>query len=386
MLAAAVLILAGAAFVAQGITPARAASGMPDSAEFGYGMHIDIWGQNVALAMASIEKSGIEWIAVDFDWERHWPQRTAALDLASLDALMSFARTNGKHVLLSLTNAPAWALTPSGPDPELTAGLVAQLTRLYPDTMLAVELFPAANTFDGWGAAPSPSAYASLIKSTAASLQAANRSAVLVAAGLKPVDPLQPGSDLDDLIFLKGLYQAGAAQYVPIISVRLTETAIDPMASPGSASPLVLRHYEAVRQVMIENQHISGLIWITAFTWPQQLNTAATHTAKSTFEAQGILRDSQTQWFTQAYQMMKSQLYIGAAFYGCLNPPPGMLYEDSTDHCLISGESEQTGIHPAYASLMDLISLGNPDSASPQRLEKMITSQRHKSILKAGAP
>jgi hypothetical protein len=359
---------------------------MPDSAEFGYGMHIDVWGQNVGLAMASIEKTGIEWIAVDFDWERHWPQRSAALDLAGLDELMSFARANGKHVLLSLTNAPAWALTPSGPDPELTAGLVAQLTRLYPETMLAVELFPAANTIEGWGTAPSPNAYASLIKSTAASLQAANRSAVLVAAGLKPIDPLQPGSDLDDLVFLKGLYQAGAAQYLPIIGVRLPDTAIDPMTSPGSANPLVLRHYEAVRQVMLENQHTSGLIWITAFTWPPQLNSAATHTAKSTFEAQGMLQDSQSQWFTQAYQMMKSQLYIGAAFYGCLNPPTGILTGNSTDPCLISGENGQTGMHPAYASLMDMISLGNPDAAGPQQLEKMITSQKLKSILKASAP
>jgi hypothetical protein len=168
--------------------------------------------------------------------------------------------------------------------------------------------------------------------------------------------------------------------------VRLPVTANDPMASPESDNPFVLRHYEAVRQVMLENEHSNGLIWITAFAWPDELNIAATHNAKSTFEAQDILQTSQTQWFTQAFQMMKSQLYIGAAFYNCLNPPVDNSSISSMDHCLIRGASDPAGMHPAYTSLLEMISLGDPNAVAYQRLEKIITSQKLKSLLKSGAP
>ena len=374
------------ATILAGTAPARAASGLPDSAEFGYGVHIDAWGQQVDSALKAVSAIGINWIALDFDWERHWPERSAALNLAELDKIMAFARENELNVLLSLTHAPAWVITTHGPDPELTAGLVAQLARLYPDVLLAVELFPSANTYDGWGSAPDPAAYARLIKTTAESLQAANRSTVLVAAGLRPVDPDRSTRDLNDLEFLAGLYRAGVGAYFPIVGVRLLDTSNDPLSAPDEDNPFVLRHYEAVRKVMLENEHSAGLIWITGFTWPESMNTAATHTAKSTLEARNHQEASQTQWFNQAFQMMKSQLYIGAAFYDCLNPPAHDQLSVSSSSCLIQGDSYQTRVHPAYTSLAQMISMGDPGANGFLHLEKILTPLQPKSVLKSGVP
>ena len=374
------------AMILAGIAPAFAASGLPDSAEFGYGVHIDVWGQQVDSALQAVSAIGIDWIAIDFDWERHWPERSAALDLAELNKIMAFARENELSVLLSITNAPAWVMTPHGPDPELTAGLVAQLARLYPEVLLAVELFPSANTYDGWGSAPDPADYARLIKTTAESLQATSRSTVLVAAGLRPVDPAGGTKDLNDLDFLSGLYRAGVGAYFPIVGVRLPDTSADPLAAPGEDNPFVLRHYEAVRKVMLENEHSAGLIWITGFTWPESLNTAATHTAKSTVEARNHLEASQTQWFNQAFQMMKSQLYIGAAFYNCLNLPANDQLSVNSSSCLIRGESNQTRVHPAYTSLAQMISMGDSGANSFLHLEKILTPLQPKSVLKSGVP
>ncbi len=304
--------------------PDKAESGLPDSSQFGYGARIDPWGLGIETALKVASETGLDWIGIDFDWGQQWPDRSSTLNLAGLSRVMSYAGDHDLSVLISITHAPKWALTSHGPDPDLTAGLVAQLSRLYPDTLLAVELFPSANLYRGWGATPDPEAYSELIKVTARMLEYSGRRTVLVAAGLEPVLSGENSlvgpymHDTDDLVFLQSLYDAGAGDYLPIIGVRVPQTSLAPLAPPWKADPRVLRHYESVRNIMLINNHSENRIWITGFSMPNVLQTEQSGMTAGMPNKVDLARSDQVKWFNQAMSLMKSQLYIGAVFYDCL--------------------------------------------------------------------
>lgn len=349
--------------------PAYAASGLPNSMEFGYGARLDIWGQEVELALNAASGVGIDWIGVDFDWGRHWPDAATPINLELLDRTMVIAQNQGINILLSITNPPDWAKGSNGPDIQQTAGLVAMLANRYPQNLLTIELFPSANTTAGWGAPPDPAAYIALFKACQAILQTTGSQILLVAGGLSPLPQSPLAGDMDDLDFLNDLYQAGAANFMPILSLRLSRVEGEAMTSPDEAARQVLRHYETVRQVMLQFNHANGLIWITGFSWPTQDKTASP--------------DGQIRWLNQAYQLMKSQLYIGVAFFDRLNPPSDSQQPSIQVQSLIQKDAEGTHLHPALAALGQIITLNQTGYSSFQiYLYKKITAGPAKRLWK----
>jgi hypothetical protein len=351
---------------------ASAASGLPDSTDFGYGARLDIWGEAVELAIKTASGIGIDWIGIDFYWSRHWPTDASSIDLEKLDQAMHLARDQNLDVMLSIKAPPAWAMTPYGPDVKTTAGLVALLANRYPENLLAIELFPAANTVQGWGAPPNPTVYTSLLEATHSALKSSGSMVAIVAAGLNPISPEHAQSDMSDLEFLNKLYEAGATPYMPIVSIRFTQIVGDIMSPSDSNETRILRRYEAIRQIMLTNNHGYGLIWITGFTWPGTYNDISL----------------QIDWLEDAYQLIKSQLYIGAAFFDRLNPPLEVNRSTSSHDSLILIDEENTRLHPAIGSLGQIINFdhSNEIEKSSIRLYKKITSGSVKKQLKLIKP
>jgi hypothetical protein len=325
------------------LTAAQAPLGVPDSQEFGYGARLDVWGQQINPAMSAAAGMGLDWIAVDFDWERYWPEANILPDLNNLYQVMGAAHRGNLHVLMSITNAPDWASTPTGPDPNLTAGLALSLCRLFPDTLLAVELFPAANKVSGWGATPDPAAYSTLLKTTSSLLHESGANIVIVAGGLTPLGSDPAAGDMDDTVYLEGLYKTGAATFMPVISLRLMNITGDPMTTPQDGESRYLRHYEEHRKIMLHHKHQSGLIWITGFSWPEEMGQVS---------GQALVNlNEQAVWLNQAYRLLRSQLYIGAVFFQQLNPPD-MADRGANSASYITRYSDSlvlpdTSLHPA---------------------------------------
>ena len=347
----------------------QAPSGMPNSAEFGFGGRVDPWGAQVDLAVNVAAGIGLDWIAIDFDWSRLWPDAAGVMDMTTLDSTFQLAAQFQLNVLVSLSNAPAWAMTAAGPDPQKTFLLVSLLANRYPGVLLAVELFPFANTWQGWGSSPDPAAYANLLLTVSQAVKNQASPILIIAGGLAPLDAGHSTRDLDDLVFLRGLYAAGASEYMPVISLRLSLIDGDPMAS-ASEQPRVLRHYEAVRQVMVENNHENGLVWVTAFAWPAALQNGPA--------------SAQIRWLNQALLLMKSQLYIGAAFFDRINPPADGVFSAPA---LILSEGN-TSLHPALTTFGQIITLGRSgqDAGFQIFLIKKLTGGTDKNTWKENLP
>lgn len=304
---------------------ASAARGTPESLEFAHGIRVDVNGQHVEASLRLAAEMKLDWLALDFDWATIWPNISKWDDTSHFASMMTLAQQLNLNVLVSVKNAPIWASTPQGPDAGFSAALVSELTQRYPN-LLAVELYPQANTHAGWGSAPNPVVYANLLKVVQARLDSENRKVYLIAGGLS--NTLAAADDMTDVSFLQGLYDTGARP--AIISLQFSALSGSPLDEPAVSS---LRHYEQIRSVMTANGHTDGLLWISCLDFPQTLGAA----------------QAQNEWLLQASEQIKSQLYMGAVYYGSFNPPAG---ETNNTNRLIRPD---LSMHPFIQTLSGLM-------------------------------
>jgi hypothetical protein len=253
--------------------------------------------------------------------------------------------------LISLTNPPDWATSDTGPDPDATTGLVLALTEKYGDQLCALELFPGANTAFGWHAAPDPAAYAALWAFVRQNLDAAGSSLPLMTGGLRPLAANASPADWNDLDFLHGLYAAGAKDWMEVLSIQFPQLTGQPLQTTSEGG-IFLRHYEAVRQVMLDYGHTNGRIWVTLISPPD-----GTINASDSFYAD---KQHQTEWLQQAVIQLRSQLYMGAVIVQSLNPGSGNSSIFSQD-ALVQGRSS---VHPFYAVYKAILRQTNPESGT----------------------
>ncbi len=245
----------------------KAARGVPGSSEFGFGSHLAVNGSLVNPALEMAGNLPLDWIAVDFAWSAYYSTAELEPDFSALDAVVSYAAEHQVSVMLSITAAPKWAIRTEGPDPEQTAKLVARLLKRYGNALQAIELFPGANTKSGWGAAPDAGAYAAMAGVVRAQLAQSDSPALLVLAGLVPMDA-GAIDGVDDLLFLQALYDAGIRQSGDVLSLQMNDLTGDPLVAPDGQEHRILRHYEELRQIMLTNRHENGIVWLTRFQAP----------------------------------------------------------------------------------------------------------------------
>jgi len=328
-----------------------AARGVPGSADFGIGAAIYPDGPFIPQALELAEALDLDWISVPVEWSASQPDPAQAPRLENLDRVMQFASDHQVAVLISLTAAPGWVQTPRGPNPEQTAQFAAWLAQRYPGSLQAVELFPGANTREGWGAEPDAQAYTTLLAAVTDGLREAGTPVLLVAGGLHPIASSPSKGDISDLNFLEDLYANGAIDFMPVVSLQLDDLTGVPLSFPESQGYPVLRHYEEVRRVMNANGHQNGLIWITRICPPSGTIDAS----DSVYQDLNM----QSNWMSLAYIQLRSQLYVGVTIGQSLNPKSGG--PSAGFPSLIGGTNRY---HSFYSVLREMISLNKTGSVS----------------------
>ncbi len=335
-------------------TPVSAVPGTPGSSQFGFGASLDVTGQFVGDSLQLAHDLQLDWISLELPWKLVQADKNGPLDWSLFDPVFEQLAHFQIAALVSLTQPPAWSLTDAGPDPAAAAEIVLLLVERYGSSVAAVELFPFANTSQGWGAEPDPTSYLALYRTVSKHLSATNASVVLVAGGLVPLPDNAQDGFAGDLEFLRGLYLAGARDDVQVLSIRLEDLVGNPSAVPENRRQQVLRHYEEVRDVMVKYGHQKGLLWITGLSIPAKLEDQP--------GVAGSLSQNQASWLSQAYQQLRSQLYIGVAFLNQLNPPASGL----TSHAGVPLILPSGDLHPIYRVLRDQIVQNSSGGASPR--------------------
>lgn len=326
------------------IDPAQAARGVPGSAEFGYGARLNLNGSQFEQGLQLVGSLRLDWLTIDLSWSSLMPDPAVTIDFSHLDQAMQVAAQNQTAVLLSITQPPAWALTAQGPNPNLTAVFIKMLAARYPGTFQAVELFPYANTQAGWGALPDPAAYWNVFSSVREKAQESGVSLEWIAGGLEVIKGSSAES-MNEVDFLRGLYNAGASNQLPVISLRYPQITGQPADAARDNETRMLRRYEAVRQVMIDNNQGNSLLWVTLLSVPD----GTINTGEITIKA----LSQQSTWLTQAAAQLRAQLFIGMVVFADLNAV-------DPSQPSFKGANLSTGSHPFVKALRDTIQYNDP--------------------------
>lgn len=344
--------------------PSHAASGLPGSPDLALGVTYHPDGGLSEVALQSLSTLKPHWVNVPIAWQRLQPNPDTTPDLSTLDPVMQTAAKEGIAVMVSLTQPPPWALTPGGPDATLTAQLVLTLVQRYPGAIQAVELFPGANIMEEWGSLPNPSNYAHLYLEVQKVLRDKGIPLYLIAGGLQPPTSTQIANGaMDDLQFLEGLYQNGAASFMPILSLQFPLLSGDPLKPSNPQFPWVLRHYEQVRQVMLSYHHTEGILWLTCLVVPDgKINPE---------DRIYLATENEIKWWRQALVQIRSQLYIGALFIYDLNPAS---MNSTPTRSLILGTHERHPLYPWIRWLLQQSSAEGPQLGRPK--DQALTKNR----------
>jgi hypothetical protein len=330
-----------------------------ENLRFGYGLRVSLDKETMGTEIACAERYAFDWVAVELDWGQFWGSFSEAPRYQGMDRLMSHASDHQMKVMISINHAPDWAQTKRGPSALYTSQLIAMLLDRYPTNVGAFELFPGANTYNGWGRDPDPAKYTALLKGAQRVIDRMGRDISVVAGGFVP-SPLTRKADMQDTDFLQALYRYGLREGNPVIGVRLPRTTGHPDDGPTFGEDEVIRHYEQIRQVMLENGHRNGLIWMTSFSLPESLQK----------EMRG--QDHRSQWLQQAYLRLRSQLFIEVAFY---KPQPlGSPEDGSLFDPLVGIDGDENYIQTAMravASQQDIRGKFSDGFPSGQEIKKL---------------
>lgn len=166
--------------------------------------------------------------------------------------------------------------------------------QLYADRIDAWEIGNEPNLIEEWRKPPDPAAYARLLEIAYREIKAAAPGAIVVSAGLAPVNARGDPHHLNDLDFLREMYAHGAADHMDVLGVHNFGFNQPPEMPPdGTVCPtemwgrsayvrvegpeidrgcwpvqgLAFRRAEWMREIMVEYGDEDKPMWATEFGW-----------------------------------------------------------------------------------------------------------------------
>ncbi len=228
----------------------------------------------LAQALATIRAGGFAWVRQLFPWAEIEPA-PGDYRWESWDRLVAAARAYDLGVVAVLTRAPAWARAsedadnPYGPpaDPADFARFVSAFVTHYRGQIRYVQLWDEPNIAPHWGNRPvDPEGYVALLRAGYEAATSADPEVVVLAAGLAPTTEVSE-RNLNDVLFLREMYGAGARGFFDILAIKPYGFWSGP--DDRRASPDVLNFSRAVllREEMLQAGDKDTPVWAVEFGW-----------------------------------------------------------------------------------------------------------------------
>ncbi|MBC7264555.1 MAG: O-antigen ligase family protein [Chloroflexi bacterium] len=243
-----------------------------------------LWGVNTALeqyddaeierALDMIQEGGFVWVRQSFPWASIEPE-PGAFEWGPWDRIVEAVTSRGLHLVAVLHTAPPWAravIDQSNPfaPPQYMATyalFVRAFTQRYGDRIDHYEIWDEPNIYPHWGERPiDPSAYARLLHLAAAEVRAHDPKAVVLAAGLAPTSE-SGGRNMSDILFLRGLYAAGAGPDFDILAAKPYGFWSGPDDRRVDANVLNFSRVILLREEMERHGDVDKPLWAVEFGW-----------------------------------------------------------------------------------------------------------------------
>lgn len=215
---------------------------------------------------------GASWLVEYFPWAYLEPSK-GKFDWAHADMVVNAAASRGLKLLARLDMVPEWA-RPDGSTSRFLdrehfqdyAAFAGAFASRYRGKLEGIIVWNEPNLRFEWGYRPvDPAGYTSLLKAAYLAIKSVNPEVSVVAAGLAPT--LDTGEwGLDDLEFLRQMYQAGAKPYFDKLAVHAYGWR-SPPDDPAAPDKINFARPELVRDVMVANGDYDKTVLITESGW-----------------------------------------------------------------------------------------------------------------------
>ena len=237
----------------------------------------EVYEWKIQRSLQLVREMGATTIVEFFPWAYGEPSR-GQYSWASFDRIARQAHNQGLHIIARMGLVPEWARTQSGnpttlnylPDDSFQAfsDFVAEFAKRYAGTIDQIIIWNEPNLSFEWGYRPVIAAdYARLLKTVYAPAHAANPNVMILAAPLAPtLEPPGSPNGLNDLLYLKALYEAGAAPYFDALAMHTYGFTEPPEAVP-SPTDLNFRRAELLHDLMLQYDKSNKPVFITESGW-----------------------------------------------------------------------------------------------------------------------
>lgn len=269
--------------------------------------------------LSKLHEAGFGFIRQQFPWEdieihgkgdfvdrRNDPEGIGSWD--KYDNIVDLAEQYDIEIIARLDNPPAWSRTLTNtigthaPADDLNdyADFVEAVVRRYQGRIHYYQLWNEPNIYPEWGEQPvDPEAFTQLLCSGYQRAKEVDPDSVILAGALSPTIALD-GRDLNDLVFLQRMYDAGVADCFDILSAQGYGLWSGP--TDQRLRPTVINYAHAVllRDLMVANDDAHKAIWISEAGW----NTVP----ESMDDPYGRVSDEeQARYAVQAYERAQSE-------------------------------------------------------------------------------
>lgn len=228
----------------------------------------------IQRTLQMVREMGAPWIVELFPWA-YYHAADGGFAWEHPDLVINHAHAQGLTVIARIGLTPAWARPPDTSLNYLDAAayddfadFAAAFAARYRDKVTHIIVGNEPNLSFEWGyRQTTPQDYVDLLRVVYPAIKAANPDAVVLGGALAPtIEP--PGSPwgLNDLLYLQGMYDAGAADFFDGLAVHTYG-----LTFPATADPhpdiLNFRRVELIREIMVANGDAAAKIYITETGW-----------------------------------------------------------------------------------------------------------------------
>ena len=228
----------------------------------------------IQRSLQLVREMGAGWIVEFFPWA-YYHAEDGGFAWGHPDMVVRHANAQGLTVIARLGLTPAWARPPATPLTYLDqdsyddfAVYAAAFAERYQGQVDYLIIGNEPNLSYEWGyRVTEPQDYVALLKVVYPAVKNANPTMQVLAGALAPtIEPAGSPWGLNDLLYLQGMYDAGAADYFDGLAVHSYGLTFPPEAEPGE-DLLNFRRVELLREIMVENEDADKQMYITETGW-----------------------------------------------------------------------------------------------------------------------
>ncbi len=273
-------ILAGGLIVRERALARGRVAGLPGPiahAGVELGLNVDLVGlppTELEQALDQAQAVGATWVRQTFAWAEIEPQPSQYY-WAPWDEIVQAVKRRNLRLLAVLDTSPDWAQPPDRPHsrtaPPAFPGSFAVFARAfaerYGSRIDAYQVWDEPNLASHWGGQPAnPAEYAALLRAAAEAIRAARPDAVIVTAGLAPTIETGP-ENLSDVLYLRALYQAGAASAFDVVAGKPYGYDTGPDDRRVDLERLNFSRFVLLREEMERNGDGGKALWASHWGW-----------------------------------------------------------------------------------------------------------------------